>query len=83
MLSIQKYLTLKVDYKHGANLAPVDFEAITEFEKSPKNKQWAEYIKERWNGTKLTETNSNVSEVYAIVAFPIADFEALNKMAEE
>lgn len=44
------------------------------------NEQWARWLVGRWNGT--TYDKSVVGEHYAIVAIPMADFEALKKMAE-
>jgi hypothetical protein len=48
-----------------------------------RDKEWAKYVLDNWNGTKLEETKANISDVYAIVAFPLADFDALKKLAEE
>jgi hypothetical protein len=44
------------------------------------SKAWANLIVKNWNHTEYTDV---VKEVYAIVAFPIEDFEALKKLAEE
>ena len=44
-----------------------------------RDKEWANYILNQSNGT----TFEAIKDVYAIVAFPRTDFEALKKLAEE